>query len=221
MTSVKPTTADRTYGGRSASERAAERRAALIASAFELIAQDGWSQLRIEHICRRAGLNKRYFYESFADLDAVTAAVLDHLATASIAATLDAMDAAAPEDDVVRAGISALVHHLADDPRRARVLFGETPAGEAAAKHRAKVIHQVVDAANARGRIVHRLEGDGEPVIALTASVLVGGTSQAVLDWLDGRLHADIEEFIDDLAALWRVAGDAAAARARGHRATR
>ena len=45
--------------------------------------------------------------------------------------------------------------------------------------------------------------------------MLVGGTSQAVLDWLDGRVAQTREEFIDDLVALWLAIGDSMAARVR------
>jgi AcrR family transcriptional regulator len=215
MSSVKPSAPERTYAGRSGAERAAERRDALIESAFELIAQDGWSQLRIERICRRAGLNKRYFYESFTDLDAISLAVLDRLAAETIATTLAAMDLAEPLEVFVRAGISALIHHLTDDPRRARVLFTEIPAGETAAQYRTDAVHRLVATASAQGRIVHRLGDAPDPLIDLVGSVLVGGSIQATLDWLDGRLHRDIEAFIDDLTDVWLTVSDASAASAR------
>jgi AcrR family transcriptional regulator len=219
MTSVKPDSADRVYGGRSRAQRAAERRETLIDAAFELIAQEGWSQLRIERICREAGLNKRYFYESFADLDAVIGAVMDRLATDTIAVTFAAMDHPASESELIRDGIGALIHHLTDDPRRARVLFGETPPGDAGARHRTRAIQQVVAAANAKGRALYRLE-QANPTLELGASLLVGGTCQAVLDWLDGQLHTSLEQFIDDLAILWEAVGDTSRATAR-HRGAR
>lgn len=220
MTSVNPDSIDRTYGGRSAAERAAERRTALIDAAFALIARDGWSQLRIERICRAAGLNKRYFYESFGDVDAISIALLDRLAADAIEATLGAMDLNEPVEVFVRAGISALVHHLIDDPRRARVLFSETPPGEAAGRHRADAIHRLAETASAQGRIVYGLQDINDPLNALVGSLLVGGTIQAMLDWLDGRLHGEIEPFIDDLSELWLGVGERSAAmvssRARG-----
>jgi AcrR family transcriptional regulator len=204
---------DRTYAGRSGAERAADRRAALIEAGFELAAQDGFRQLRIDRICRDAGLNKRYFYESFADVDAVIAAVMDRVATDAIAATLDAMDAAAPDDDLIHAGIAALVRHLTGDPRRARVLFGESPASEAATRCRTDAIHQVIAAANDRGRAMYRPPNESDPMIELVGSLLVGGTRQAVLDWLDRRMHDTLDDFIDDLVELWRAAAEAAVAR--------
>jgi AcrR family transcriptional regulator len=199
------------YAGRSAAERAAERRAALLDAAFGLIAEHGSGQLRIERICQAAGLNKRYFYESFTDLDALVAAVLDRVASESIAVTLAAMDRDGSVHELTRAAVGALVRHITDDPRRARVLFGETPTGEAIATHRSEAVHTIVAAAAATGRSIHHLGDAPDPGIEMASAVLVGGTCQAVLEWLDGRLHDDLDAFIDDLAAMWIIVGDAAA----------
>jgi AcrR family transcriptional regulator len=201
--------AARRYAGQTPAERAATRRAALIDGAVDVIAADGWTQLGIERVCRRAGLNKRYFYESFADLDGLVAAVLDELAAGVIADTIGAMATPGPLVDVVRAGISALVHNLVDDPRRAHVLLGETASGETAACHRRAAIRRIVVAATLQGR--RRLEADPGDELDLAAGLLVGGTRQVVLDWLDGRIGGELEHFIDELAALWWAVGDAAA----------
>ena len=73
-------TQGRTYGGQTGDERAAARRDELVSSAFALVAERGWRELNIESVCRLAGLNKRYFYEGFRDLDGITAAVTERLA---------------------------------------------------------------------------------------------------------------------------------------------
>ncbi len=70
----------RSYLGASAADRVAGRRRRLMDVAFELMASDGWSNVTIELLCRTAKLNKRYFYESFADLEQLVAAVVDELA---------------------------------------------------------------------------------------------------------------------------------------------
>jgi AcrR family transcriptional regulator len=185
-------------------------------AAFELAAEDGWAQLRIERVCQAAHLNKRYFYESFGDLDAIIEAVMNDLAGELIRVTIAAMDPDTPRPKLVRDGIAALVHHLTDDPRRALVLFGESAGSEPAARHRAAALQQTAGAAVAQGRSVHILEEpESDPIIDMLGAVLVGGTRHAVLDWLAGRVECDLEQFIDDLAALWLVAAEGAVARAR------
>jgi len=202
----------RTYAGKSAVERAAERRRALVEAALELIAQDGWTAPPIERVCRQAALNKRYFYESFDTVESLLDAVLDELAAESVCVTLAAMEIDAPLPARIRAGIAALVHYLVDDPRRARILFGDAPADRGAATHRTTVIHQIVAAAVAKGRSMYALENDQQPMLQLAASVMVGGTRQAVLDFLDGQPQVDLDEFIDELALIWQAVGDAAVA---------
>jgi AcrR family transcriptional regulator len=203
----------RTYGGRTGDERAAGRRGALVEAAFALVAETGWRELSIEAVCRRAGLNKRYFYESFRDLDELTGAVIASLAEEAIAVTLAALDHDASRAQATYAGVGALVRHLTDDPRRARVLFGAVPAGDAAAGHRAVAIREVIATVAAEGRSFYGLVVD--PAIELTAAMLVGGTSQAVLDWLDGRIDCSREQLVDDLAALWFAVGEATSVRIR------
>jgi AcrR family transcriptional regulator len=205
----------RSYAGQTGDERAARRRDALVDAAFALVAEAGWRALSIEAACRRAGLNKRYFYESFDGRDALTAAVTTRLADEAIAATLGALDAAAdaPRDEATRRAIGALVVHLTDDPRRARVLFGAVPAGDAAAGHHATAIRRLISMVAVRGRDIYALADD--PVVGLSAAILVGGTSQAVLDWLDGRVRCSRDDLVDDLVALWHAIGDAATARVR------
>ena len=46
--------------------------------------------------------------------------------------------------------------------------------------------------------------------------MLVGGTSQAVLDWLDGRIAASREALVEDLVALWLLISAGTAARLAG-----
>jgi AcrR family transcriptional regulator len=208
----------RTYGGRTGDQRAAERREALLDAAFELVAANGWRDLNIEATCRRAGLNKRYFYESFSDIDALVAAVMEHLADEAIAVTVAQLEEGGPRKEVSRRAVTALIEHLIDDPRRTRVLFGAVPAGDAAAGHRIAVIRRVIASAASYGRNLYELADD--PDVELTAAMLVGGTSQTVLDWLDGRVDCSRDELIAHVVALWCAIGDETTARVNARRVT-
>jgi AcrR family transcriptional regulator len=215
MAEVKSTDA-RSYGGQTGDERAAERRGALLEAAFALVAQDGWRTLRIDALCRRAGLNKRYFYESFTDLDGVAVALTEQVAADAVAATLTAIEPGLDPQQATRAAITALVHYLTDDPRRARVLFGALPATETAAGHRVEAIRGVVAAAATTGRGIHSLPDD--PYLDIAAAMLVGGTSQAVLDWIDGEIACSQQELIEDLVSMWWILSADTASHVRGRR---
>ena len=211
MAEVKP--AGRTYGGQTAEQRLEDRRTALLDAALELIAEDGVGELRIDGVCRRAGLNKRYFYAAFDGVDALVGALLERLATDAIDAALAHADHAEPRATTIRRTLAAFIAHLTDDPRRARVLFGAVAATDAAADHRTRAIHRVIGAVVDEGQQLH--PGMDGALTATIAAVLVGGTSQAVLDWLDGDIDAPREALVAHLTALWLAVDDVAAEHAR------
>ncbi len=212
MTEVKGA-AGRAYGGQTATERAARRTGEMIAAAFALVAEHGWRDLSIESVCRRAKLNKRYFYETFRELDALIVAVVNQLADDAIAVTLAAVEPGMSPTHAAQVSVFTFVTHLTDDPRRARVLFGAVPAADAAAGHRARAIRQLIGTVGAQGRSIHNLAED--PIVPLTAAILIGGTSQAVLDWLDGQFDSTRQQLIDDLTILWQSIADTAATASR------
>jgi AcrR family transcriptional regulator len=208
-------TPGRVYGGRTGDERAAARRAALVAAAFSLVAEEGWRGVNIEAVCRRAALNKRYFYESFEGLDALISAVTTWLADDAIDVTLAALDPQLPRDESTAHAIAAFVEHLTDDPRRARVLFGAVPADDAAVGLRAAAIRRLIAIVEAQGRSIYAVPSE-DPAAELSAAMIIGGTSQAILDWLDGRADCPREELVAHLISVWLAIGDATDARVRG-----
>ena len=85
----------RPYLGESAVDRVAGRRRKLLDAGFELMASEGFAHVTIDSLCKAAQLNKRYFYESFPDLDALVAAIVDELATELTSRTVGAATEAA------------------------------------------------------------------------------------------------------------------------------
>ena len=70
MSDVHGTTAGRRYGGLTAEERRAERRARLVRAATEIWVAEGWAAVSMRAVCARAGLTDRYFYEEFGNREA-------------------------------------------------------------------------------------------------------------------------------------------------------
>lgn len=196
----------RNYAGQTGSERVAARRTALLDAALELVGESGWDGLTIEAMCRNAGLNKRYFYEAFGNLDAAMAALIDEVARGVLDASLDAMPASGSPAKMTTASVRAFVAYLTEDRRRARVLLEAPPPGGAAAERRTAATRQGVALTAARGRTV--FQATDVAGFELAASMVVGGTSQAVLDWLDGRVGGTREELVDGLVAMWLAIGD-------------
>ena len=65
----------RSYGGLALEERVAARRARFIEAGIELFGTQGFRGATVRGICAAAGLTDRYFYESFASLEALLAEV--------------------------------------------------------------------------------------------------------------------------------------------------
>lgn len=201
------------YAGESAEARMARRREELLDSALTVLARDGREGLSVSGLCASAGLNARYFYESFASTDEVVEILLARLADESIGRAIAQLPSDSPGREDARAGVAAFIDYLTDDPRRGRVLFGAVPAGSAAAQQRDRTLHRFITVASARGRDVYGLQED--PRIDLTAAMMIGGTGQALIDWFDGRIAIERTEFVDELAGTWLALADSMTERIR------
>ena len=85
------------YGGVSAEERVADRRARLLEAGLECFGTAGSPATGVKDVCRAAGLTDRYFYESFKDGRALFLAVFDDVTDALFGAVAEAVLAVAPD----------------------------------------------------------------------------------------------------------------------------
>ncbi|WP_328659450.1 TetR/AcrR family transcriptional regulator [Nocardia salmonicida] len=207
--------AQRTYGGVSASQRQAQRRTALLDAALDIVAEDGQAKLTVAGLCARAGLNERYYYESFETRDGVLEALLDRIAEELTAAIATALATAAPDSRTqAHAAIDAGISVLTDDPRKAHAAL---IAGMATPELRARTARTV----RAFARLV-AAEGTGfyggdvpQKLVDFRAIYLVGGLTQALTTWLAGDLHLTREELIDQITEVFVLLGDDLADRYR------
>jgi AcrR family transcriptional regulator len=207
------------YRGAAAVERRAERRQRLLDAAFELLGTAGWGGTTVRGVCEAARLNPRYFYESFADLEELVAAVLKQVAGETTEVVVAAFEAA-PNDveSKARATIEAGVIHLTEDPRRAKVLFMEALGNEALARHRLDTMHAISGLLATYARHFYGEQDSEDPISEITAGLLVGGGVELMISWIDGRLAVSREQLIDDLTALWVATGEAGVAIGRSRK---
>ncbi|WP_372789917.1 TetR/AcrR family transcriptional regulator [Paraconexibacter sp.] len=204
----------------SASERRAERRAKLMAAAFELLGTEGWAGTTVRSVCARARLTPRFFYESFADLDALAVAVFDDVVQDTTAHVLVAVAEAVrdrPDDRLAqaRAAIETVVHDLTDDPRRARIVFVEALGNEALARRRLEAMRTLAQLIAMHGRASFGSTPADEGLVEVTASLLAGGLAELLILWLDGELPVTPEQLIEDCSELFVATGESAARIAR------
>jgi AcrR family transcriptional regulator len=199
--------ATRPYRGVSAEQRRAERRERLIEAGLEVIAARGWPAATVREVCAEARLTERYFYESFEDRGALLVAVFDHVAERAAQAVLDSVRDA-PRDASVqaRAAIGAFVDLVAEDPRKARVLFLEAAGSEALAQRRRQAINAFARLVRDEAAEFYKVPGPLLKDAELTAHALVGGLAQLLMAWLSGELKVSRKRLIDHCAELFVAA---------------
>lgn len=212
----------RPYQGESAASRVTQRRRQLLDIAYQLLCSGEWRGMSISRLCERAGLNKRYFYESFPDLDALAGALILELSNDIILLAFqtagEARESQLPVPELAHAAIKALIEHLTDDPWRARILFTDLTESPAARAARRAAIQGLETALSQYGHLHYEANQETDPIAAVTSSLLVGGTIEVILNWLDGTIPMRREQLIADVAAMWLANGDATAARAKARR---
>ena len=196
-----------------AEDRRAERRSLLLDAAFDLLGTEGWSKTTVRAVCQRARLNPRYFYESFASLDELVVAVYDRVVEGLTGQVLSAQ-AEAPDDHraQTRLAIDRMVRFVDEDRRRARVLYVEALGNETLNRRRIETGHSLVEAVERHAAARRGGMAPGEQIGRLTAAILVGGFSELLVAWLDGRIEVGRDQLVDDATVLFLALGDAAAA---------
>jgi AcrR family transcriptional regulator len=200
------TTPLRVYGGVAGEDRQAERRAQFIEAGLELLgAQEGEPNLTVRGVCKEAGLAARYFYESFADRDALAAAVFDHVVDDIAATTLEAVAAEPDPASKVRAGLVTIVGRIAEDHRRGRLLFSPMLSTTVLAHRRVESTRLFARLLGLQAQEVYGVSGGSR--LELLADFLVGGLSQTLTSWLNGALEVTEEEIVQRCTEIFLTAG--------------
>lgn len=195
----------RSYGGKSAEQRRSERRQALITAANELWREQGWAAVTMRGVCARARLTDRYFYENFADREALLGEVWDATRDEHLAMLYTAIAPYLAESALVqlRAAVEAVVHRIADDPGGAQILFGDHAGSATLERRRRETIQTAVEIFLALSRPYLRADAD---VTQLRISIVVGigGFVETILAWRSGTLDITVEELIESLDVVGR-----------------
>lgn len=242
----------RPYRGVSADDRRADRRARLKEACLELIGAEGVVAVTAEAVSGRAGLTKRYFYESYGGRDALLHEMMDDFFVAVRSEILDALGADTEADAPGRAHIVArvLIDYLQGDSRQARLYveaagqptlqarreeaFGEYtrmlvdafPSADDAAEGKSgpesapgarEAGPSLAGASEAGGGATGASEagttgagasraGGGDALAdrrrTIAGLIIVAGTTQAAITWLQGGIDLPREDVIAEIARL-------------------
>jgi len=190
----------RRYGGKSAEERRAERRTALVAAALDIWQEQGWAAVTMRGVCAAAGLTDRYFYESFADRDALLATVWDQMRDQTLEMILAAIlpHADGHPLDQLRAAHVAVVHHIADEPARAQILFGDHAGSAVLEQRRRDTVRLTTDLLIDLARPYLRPDVDDQE-FRITVLIGIGGFVELMLAWRSGLVEADADAIVEHL----------------------
>ena len=165
-------------------DRQALRRDELIAAGVHLLGGESGPAVTVRAVCREAGLTERYFYESFSDRDEFVRAVYDDVCTRAMSAL---MSATTP-----REAVEQFVALMVDDPVRGRVLLLAPAVEPVLVRSGAEWMPNFIDL------LQRKLTQISDPVRQkMMATGLIGGLTALFTAYLDGRLAASREQFID------------------------
>lgn len=190
----------RPYAGASREERESARREQLVTAGISLFGTQGYRAATVGAVCAEAGLNKRYFYESFATLEDLLCEVYER-----VVADLRASVLAGDDEDVatvLRGFMAGFLTWAQTNPVQARVhLFevlgvsarvdelyrwqGRAIGDELASRLSATVAGPQLTAGQ------HKVLGD----------LLVGAGAQMVVDWVISDYQPPRDELLDQMDA--------------------
>lgn len=190
----------RPYRGVSADDRRALRRAQLLEACLDVVLESGVAGTTAEAICAKAGLSKRYFYENFADREAVLLAALDSFFEAARVAVTPALVAPATStDERLTRTVATLVSAVSADERAAR-LYVESSRHPVLEQRRTAAYDEFADLI-----LRHAFEVDMEPAnprAQAVALLIVSGTTEVVARWLAGDLDLDEAALVETISSI-------------------
>ncbi|WP_182346364.1 TetR/AcrR family transcriptional regulator [Tomitella gaofuii] len=196
---------ERRYRGLPPEVRQADRRRRFREAGLDVFSDVGYMSSSVPEICRVAGLSTRQFYEEFTSREGLLLDLYQRINEDARSLVSQAMRQVDGEDvrAHVRAGVTAYIHAMGDDPRRARLALTEAVG-----------VNRNVDQERGRQRAEWTvlIETAGRELLPAgsaplggfhTAMVAYAGAVNAVVaDWAKGEPRAPIGEVTDVLVPL-------------------
>jgi AcrR family transcriptional regulator len=203
----------RLYRGLSAAERRAQRRERFLEAGLELFGTQGYAGTSIRSVSAAAGLNSRYFYESFSSREDLLYHVYKRVIRDVAFAVIKVTAEASTIEEQAHSGLLVTWTILTEDPRKARVIALEVVGvSERLEQLRRENRHAFADILIQNARSI--TGGAGRPRLnpVLTARSLMGASVDALVDWINGDIDASVEEIVDHFTRLFTIVTNAAIA---------
>ena len=181
---------------------------------LELFGTLGYASTSVRAVSAAAGLNSRYFYESFGSREDLLYAVYQRIVTDIFTRAAEATARETTLEEQARAGLRAAWTAVTEDRRKARVVALEVVGVSERLERLRQETRQGLAQLTADNAM--SLAGQGiklrlDPV--LTARFLMGGVVEVLLEWINGDLDASADEVVEHFTALFTAAAFATVAR--------
>jgi AcrR family transcriptional regulator len=161
------------------------QRARILAAMGQVVAEEGLGAATVASVVARAGVSRRTFYELFADREECFLAAFDHAIALATQAVLPAYGQAQGWREQMRAGLTALLVFLDEEPALGALCVVQSlGAGPVALERRQQIVAALIAAVDEGRHAPGRAERRRTPLAPLTAEGVVG----AVLAVIHARL---------------------------------
>ena len=195
----------RLYGGVAIEERRAERHLRLIDAAIKVYGEVGYRNATVKAVCEAAQLTERYFYESFANSEALLVATYTHV-TDHLHAEMATAGAqyAGNDEQRIAAVLKLYFTRLQEHPRQARVFLleiaGIGPAVDVVRMEAVKAMSNILLPPS----VPSRRDAKDAPACLLTIG-MIGAVISIALRWVSHDYPQPIGEVVAAAAAFCRV----------------
>lgn len=193
----------RPYGGKSADQRRSERRRLIETAGLQIWQEHGWAAVTMRGVCARAGLTDRYFYESFADRDALLAALWDRTRDEMLAFALGSIGSIRhrPPFEQLRTALTALIGNFTTNPARAQIIFGDHAGSAVLEQRRRDTIQQASDLMIKLARPYLRPDID-EVAFRVNVLVGIGGFVELMGAWRSSVIKVPPTDMVEHLMGV-------------------
>jgi AcrR family transcriptional regulator len=202
-----PSPPGRRFRGQSPEERQSQRREQLVEAGLEAFGARGFHAVGVRDICARARLTERYFYESFANREALFVAVYDRAIAELLEAVSSAMtDANDDPTERARIALKVFLERLRDEPRLARVVLIDVLTVGAEIGNRSMLATRSFSDLMMRAiEGAYPNLGDRNVDARLVAEGLLGSTLYMVMQWAFDGFHEPIERILGHCALFYEA----------------
>jgi AcrR family transcriptional regulator len=201
MTDTAAASTGRRYAGRSPDERRQQRRQRLLNAGLQIFGTVGFDEATITLLCGTAQVGTKAFYEEFPSREALLLEVATDIVAEGARAVEQAL-ITAPRDlqARARAGLTAYVEYLTEDPRRVRIAYHEI---RVAPLERERQFASVAFASLVSAQVEELGIGGPPRDSLLLALALTGGVGELLNYWTNAVDKPPTVRLVDELTRIF------------------